>query len=101
MIAVRSHATDQEPSQDGGDVEHDAVVRLRPLLAAAGTDLDDDEAWTVIVGVARQLTVELVARGELPAHLAVGHDDAPVLVARTIAAAWKHVTRSPAPEPRR
>lgn len=80
MIAC-SHTTDRDAGGYVSCPEPDAVVRLRPLLAAAaGTDLGDHEAWMAILGLAHQLAVELVAKGELLAHLAVVHDDAPVLV---------------------
>jgi hypothetical protein len=81
---------------DAGRVAPDGVVRLRPLLAAAAmTDLVDREAWAAILVVAERATLDLVAEGELPAHLAVTQADAPALAARTLAAAWRHVTDTP------
>jgi hypothetical protein len=101
VSTIASHRTDRDAcaadlDTDTRRVEPDGVDRLRPLLAAAAmTDLDDHEVWAAILGVGRRVTLELVADGELPTHLTVSHDDAPVLAARTLAAAWRHVTDTP------
>ena len=97
MNTVTIQRTDQDLTEDEGSTRaHDAMVRLRPLLAAAAsTDLHDHEAWTAILSVAHLVTADLRENGALPAHLTVAEDDVPVLAARTIAAAWKHATRTP------
>lgn len=74
----------------------DAVARLRPLLAAAGElDLQDQEGWIRLRHAARVTTAALAVAGALPDHLAVGPDDPPALITRTIAAAWRHATSAP------
>jgi hypothetical protein len=76
--------------------ESDAIARLRPLLAAAAElDLQNREGWLRLRHAARVTTGVLAAGGALPEHLAVGADDSPALVARTIAAAWRHTTSAP------
>lgn len=87
-------------AQDDNSTRHqrepEAVTRLRPLLAAAAElDPQDREGWIRLRRVARLTTAGLVAGGALPGHLAVGPDDAPALVARTVAAAWRHATSAP------
>lgn len=78
------------------DHESDAITRLRPLLDAAGQlDLEDLEGWNRLRHAARTTTAVLVAGGALPGHLAVSTDDPPVLITRTIAAAWRHATSAP------
>jgi hypothetical protein len=75
------------------DHESDALTRLRPLLDVAGQlDLEDREGWNRFRHAARTTTTVLVTGGVLPAHLAVRADDPPALIARTIAAAWRHAT---------
>ena len=76
--------------------EPSPITRLRPLLAAAAsTDLDDHVTWAALRMLAHEVTVDLAAHGQLPRHLTVARDDAPVVATRTIAAAWKHVTGTP------
>lgn len=78
------------------DAGSGALTRLRPLLDAAGMlDLDDREGWNQLRHAAQATTAELVTAGVLPEHLAVGADDPPVVIARTIAAAWRHAASPP------
>jgi hypothetical protein len=80
------------PSRDRGE----AVERLRPLLeAAAGLDLDDEAAWGSLRETARARIGTLIAGGRLPAHLAVAPTDPPVVVTRSIVAAWRYATDAP------
>ncbi|MCC5948533.1 MAG: hypothetical protein JJT89_08770 [Nitriliruptoraceae bacterium] len=81
----------------GGVPVADGPATLRPLLTAvATTDLDDHGRWTSILDDAAEATTQLAAVGVLPPHLTVARTDAPVLAARLIAAAWRHVTAAPA-----
>lgn len=74
----------------------DAINRLRPLLAAVvALDLDDREGWIRLRHAAGVATNALSAAGALPEHLTVGVDDPPVLVSRTLAAAWRYATSAP------
>lgn len=74
----------------------DPIARLRPLLAAAAElHLDDGEGWSRFRPAARATTAHLAADGALPGHLVVNADDPPVVITRTIAAAWRHVTDAP------
>jgi hypothetical protein len=71
----------------------EAVVRLRPLLdAAAILDLDDHDGWNRLRASARTVTGALAAGGRLPAHLVVALEDPPILVSRTLTAAWRQAT---------
>jgi hypothetical protein len=72
----------------------DAAEVLGALLhAAASTSLDDAVTWTGLRRRAAEHTARLATDGLLPHHLVVGHRDPPVLVDRTIAAAWRHLHR--------
>jgi hypothetical protein len=67
-----------------------ARERLSPLLAkAAALDLDDAPGWAHLRATAHATTSLLCAAGLLPPNLHVRHGDPPVVVARTIAAAWR------------
>jgi hypothetical protein len=67
-----------------------ARSRLSALLAEAGAlDLEDVSGWARLRDAAARTTGVLVAAGALPPGSRVGADDAPVVVARTIAAAWR------------
>ena len=69
---------------------------LQPVWVAAGTtDLTDLASWAPILRGAHEVTVHLASTGALPWHLTVGQADPAVLAARTIAGAWRHVTRRP------
>jgi hypothetical protein len=69
-----------------------ARQRLGPLLAqAAALDLDDAPGWARLRATAHATTSLLCAADLLPPHLHVRHGDPPVVVARTIAAAWRRV----------
>lgn len=69
-----------------------ARSRLSPLLAEAGSlDLDDAPGWARLREAAVRTTGVLVDAAVLPPGIRVGGDDAPVVVARTIAAAWRWV----------
>jgi hypothetical protein len=69
-----------------------ARQRLSPLLAqAAALDLDDAPGWAQLRATAHATTSLLCAADLLPPHLHVRHGDPPVVVARTIAAAWRRV----------
>lgn len=65
------------------------------LSAAAATPLDDVATWTTLRERAAEQTSGLARTGGLPSHLIVRPDDVPVVVARTIAAAWRHLLRTP------
>jgi hypothetical protein len=72
-----------------------ARERLGPLLAqAAALDLDDGPGWARLRATAHATTSLLCAADLLPPHLHVRHGDPPVVVARTIAAAWRRVDLS-------
>lgn len=89
---VERHVDDTAARDDGSD----ALTRLRPLLDASGLlDLDDREGWNRLRHAARVTTAELVTGGVLPEHLAVAADEPPVLIARTIATAWRHAEKTP------
>jgi hypothetical protein len=69
-----------------------ARERLSSLLAqAAALDLDDAPGWARLRAAAHATTSLLCAAALLPPHLHVRHGDPPVVVARTIAAAWRSV----------
>jgi hypothetical protein len=69
------------------------IELLRPLLdTAANLDLADREGWRHLHDASREVVAVLVTGGRLPNHLSIGADDPPVLVARTLAAAWQHAT---------
>jgi hypothetical protein len=70
-----------------------ARERLSPLLArAAALELDDEPGWAHLRSTAHATTSLLCAAELLPPHLHVRHGDPPVVVARTIAAAWRRVS---------
>ena len=70
-----------------------ATERVERLLDAAATlDLDDRAAWSRLHAAARKVIGALIADDRLPDHLAIGPDDPPVLISRTLAAARRHVT---------
>ena len=96
VTALWINDSDPATARDRPEARPDGVVELRPLLhAAAITACEDRTAWRDLLRVANAVTAALVTRGQLPAHLTVGRDDDPALAARTIAAAWKHVTATP------
>jgi hypothetical protein len=67
-----------------------ARSRLSPLLVEAGSlDLDDAPGWARLRDAAARTTGVLVDAAVLPPAIRVGDDDVPVVVARTIAAAWR------------
>jgi hypothetical protein len=73
-----------------------AIERVRPLLeAAAELDLRDVAGWGQLRKVAASRLNVLIAGGELPDHLAIVPHDPPVVVTRSIVAAWRHVTDAP------
>jgi hypothetical protein len=70
-----------------------ARERLGPLLAkAAALELDDGPGWAHLRATAHATTSLLCAAELLPPHLHVRHGDPPVVIARTIAAAWRRVS---------
>jgi hypothetical protein len=72
----------------------DAAEVLGALLHdAASTPLADAVTWTSLRRRAVEHTARLAAAGRLPRHLVVDHRDPPVLVNRTVAAAWRHLQR--------
>ena len=72
------------------------LTQVRSLLSEAGaTPLDDVSAWTSLRNRATSQTGALAHAGRLPWHLVVRPHDVPVLVARTIAAAWRHLLQAP------
>jgi hypothetical protein len=74
------------------EVARVARDRLSPLLArAAELDLDDGQAWAQLRTVAHATTAVLTAAEVLPPHLRVRHGDPPVVVARTLATAWRWI----------
>ncbi len=73
-----------------------AIERLQPLLhTAAELDLHDTAGWDQLCASARDAVALLVADGELPRHFAIRRNEPPVVVARTLAAAWSHATTAP------
>lgn len=77
-------------------VGDDGIERLEALLdAAARLDLHDRVGWARLRDAARVTIGGLVAGGRLPRHLVVVPDDPPVLVTRTIGAAWRHASMAP------
>lgn len=73
-----------------------AIEQIRPLLdAAARLDLLDRDGWDRLRDAARTRFAVLIAGGQLPKHLAIAPDTPPVVVTRSIAAAWRHVTAAP------
>jgi hypothetical protein len=92
---ARTSAADRRPAPTGpgGD---DGLERLAALLdSAASLDLRDRVGWTRLRDAARWTIGGLVAGSRLPHYLAIAPDDPPVLVTRTIAAAWRHASASP------
>jgi hypothetical protein len=61
------------------------------LQAAATTPLDDVGTWSDLRHRAAHHTARLAADGRLPRHLVIAREDPPVLVSRSIAAAWRHL----------
>jgi hypothetical protein len=78
-------------------IEHrrrDAAEVLGALLhAAAATPLDETLAWANVRRRAALHTARLADDGRLPRHLVVDLEDPPVVVNRTITAAWRHLHR--------
>jgi hypothetical protein len=72
-----------------------ATEQLAPLLRAVATTALDAPVWEHLVAQARRTLSELIAQGAVPRHLAIETHDTPVVVVRTVAAAWKHVTAAP------
>jgi hypothetical protein len=69
-----------------------ACDRLSSLLAtAAALDLDDAPGWARLRATAHATTSVLCGAGVLPESLRVRHHDTDVVVARTIANAWRRV----------
>jgi hypothetical protein len=67
--------------------------RLGSLLArAADLDLDDAQGWARLRADAHAVTMKLAVYGRLSWGLHVCHEDPPVVVARTIANAWRAVS---------
>jgi hypothetical protein len=74
------------------EARQDAEEHLASLLAqAARTDLDDDPAWAHLRATAHATVAGLIAQELLPEHLRVRHHDDAVVVARTLAAAWRRI----------
>lgn len=91
----RTSAADRRPDPTG-PVEDDGLERLVALLdGAASLDLRDRVGWARLRDAARGTIGELVAGCRLPHYLVVAPDDPPILVTRTIAAAWRHASVSP------
>jgi hypothetical protein len=59
------------------------------LGEAATLELDDAPAWDRLRVVTSAAIAELVAAGVLPEHVRIDPEDGPVVVARTVAAAWR------------
>jgi hypothetical protein len=68
---------------------------LTNLLEQAAVLAPADVAWCTLTIEAAAVTERLAAVGDLPATLTVSTDDPSVVVARTLAAAWRHVSRTP------
>ena len=75
--------------------ELDATAALADLLDAAASLPLCDPRWSALTSDARSVTVGLARDGALPRPLVVGPCDAPALVARGLAAAWRHVSSHP------
>lgn len=77
---------------------HDPVDTLRPLLAAAAELGTDDPAWGPLGERSRAALAELAAAGAIAPHLTLADGESPVVVTRTLVAAWRRVVGSPAPD---
>jgi hypothetical protein len=85
-------ATERGPDDRTSGSAPSAAAELRPLVAAAAAlAIDDRAGWIVLRVAATERTERLARTGVLPAHLVVRDADPPVLVARTLAAAWRRV----------
>jgi hypothetical protein len=94
VTVERRHATSAEdpPALSAGNEWMSRAARecLSPLLArAAALDPDDGPGWADLRSSAHATMSQLCAAALLLPHLQVGHGDPPVVVARTIAAAWR------------
>jgi hypothetical protein len=99
LTVERRHTTsDEDPptlSARNEWMSRAARERLSPLLArAAALDLDDGPGWAHLRSSAHATMSQLCAAELLLPHLQVGHGDPPVVVARTIAAAWRRAVMS-------
>jgi hypothetical protein len=74
-----------------------SAEELRPLLeAAAALSPDEGPGWEAVRPAAIERTARLAADGHLPRHLVVRDSDPAVVVTRTLSAAWRHLTGTPA-----
>jgi hypothetical protein len=92
---VRVSSTIHDPATErtlGGGAEplSPPLTALRDRAAAIDPD---DPSWPGLVTEAVTITSALAHRDRLPAHLVVSGDEPPVVVARLVAAAWRHVSR--------
>lgn len=96
QLTISPPATGSATTSTTGMSDDEVVARIRPLLtAAARLDLQDREGWARLVNAARVTIGVLVQGGRLPAHLTIAEGEAPIVVQRTVAAAWSHVTNAP------
>lgn len=92
---VTSAFPDGPTTWRASDGDHD---RLRVLLEVASRlEPSDASAGAWLRDAARDELGTLIAAGVLPLHLAVAEDEPPVVVVRTVVAAWCHLggTRRP------
>lgn len=68
-----------------------AAALLPELLATVARTEFDASCWEVLRARARASTQVLAAAGLVPGHLVVDRRDPPVVVARTLAAAARHL----------
>lgn len=74
---------------------HPPLQTLAALVdAAAVRPLEDRAGWAQLTAAARRVVDESIAHGHVPAVLAIEEGEPPVVVRRTIAAAWRHATRT-------
>lgn len=70
-----------------------ASKALPPLLHVAGElELDDAAGWASLGTAAHRVVGDLIQTGELSWRLQLEPGDPPVVVARTLEAAWRQVT---------
>lgn len=72
------------------------IKSLPPLLhVASELDLDDAAGWTSLGVAARRVIDGLIQSRELSWRFRLEPEDPPVVVARTLAVAWRQITALP------
>jgi hypothetical protein len=93
-LAAAQHHRIRRALVDDRRQERDVTALRSVLEAAAETPLDDLARWPEIRQRAAERTARLAEAGRLPSSLVVDTDDAPVVVARDLAVAWRHLVRT-------